>query len=548
MNWHDPSNEMSPEFRKLAKVNRDEQQKELSWKKIQKRIGRPRHLQWLQQLYIPTLTTVVLVVIATGVWMAKFNDIGTNPKGAEDPEQEMIVPNPVEESNSNEDENLQQNENPQFVIPDDVELMPIADQESLEVVARFEIGKGQNEVGHEGKGKSEVGPTSFFVRDDTVYVLDRVNSKVVMHREGKITTFPITADCRVGFQSDMYVSPDKEIYILDNSCWKVYHYDESGNLLEDPIPLPENINNPTGFGVGPDGELVIKFLQSGAYSLYDHERVDARLYIDSPISHLIRTSYSGDIGIITIADSHRIEIPYEQSFGGFVIHDATYGELIIEKTEVAPNTTYIAAESFIQSIGLDGTLRGGARIPLERMTYLPDHVIRVDGQQIYLFSVEEDAVYIYRVYLGKEFESIRFADLSISKEAFSLLTKDDQAKITNAKPEVLMHLYFSGINDLNPLMSLATLHPDLINHEESLESAKGGFVGYKAANIRIQENVEKNKQVDTSKEYHLIVDFEVVDLQEGSGWVAGEGKQTRFVKLMKTTGDIWSIRALATSP
>lgn len=90
-----------------------------------------------------------------------------------------------------------------------------------------------------------------------------------------------------------------------------------------------------------------------------------------------------------------------------VLIDATDEELNIKKTEIVANDNDDVAETYILSIGLDGELCGGARISLERMIYVLDHMIRVNGQKIYLLSPEEDAVYIYQVHLGKDYEAIR---------------------------------------------------------------------------------------------------------------------------------------------
>lgn len=139
-------------------------------------------------------------------------------------------------------------------------------------------------------------------------------------------------------------------------------------------------------------------------------------------------------------------------------------------------------------------------------------------------------------------------DGSIPKEAFSKLGEDEQLKVERSTPVMLMNMYFAGINEDKPLLSVATLHPDVFTGNESLEDAKKQFIGYKIENISVKEDDEKNTKINTSKEFHLIVDFEVVELEEGSDWAAGEGKHTRFVKLVKTKEDVWAIRELATSP
>lgn len=67
-------------------------------------------------------------------------------------------------------------------------------------------------------------------------------------------------------------------------------------------------------------------------------------------------------------------------------------------------------------------------------------------------------------------------------------------------------------------------------------------------NIEYNKEIHINNQVDINKEYHLIVEFEIIELQQESGWVAGDGKHIRFAKFIKTQEDRWAIRQLATSP
>lgn len=137
---------------------------------------------------------------------------------------------------------------------------------------------------------------------------------------------------------------------------------------------------------------------------------------------------------------------------------------------------------------------------------------------------------------------------SLPQEAFSKLNADEQLKIERATPVMLMNLYFIGINEERPLVTVATLHPDYLRDIETLDNATALFSGYKVKNISIEENTIKNKETDTSKTYHLIISFEVVELKGDAKWTAGEGSHTYFIEFAHTKDAKWAIKKMSTSP
>ncbi|HEY4552715.1 MAG TPA: hypothetical protein VIG80_05940 [Bacillaceae bacterium] len=137
---------------------------------------------------------------------------------------------------------------------------------------------------------------------------------------------------------------------------------------------------------------------------------------------------------------------------------------------------------------------------------------------------------------------------NIQQEALEKLSEDHQLKVERATPVQLMNLYFEGINEELPLLTVSTLHPELLQSYTSPDEAAEIFKGYKVKRPDIKEDEEKNKSIDQSKEYYLIVDFEVTDIEENSQWAAGPGRHTRFVTFVKMDKNRWSIKELATSP
>lgn len=115
----------------------------------------------------------------------------------------------------------------------------ILDQAKVSKVVRLKYGSGYNQVGLDlsrkihGYGnpyETQLGVTSFFVRDGVVYLLDRINKKMMVISGNNIKSIPLH---NTGWPADIYVSEDKEIYILDLSTVgdQVLKIAEDGQVL-----------------------------------------------------------------------------------------------------------------------------------------------------------------------------------------------------------------------------------------------------------------------------------------------------------------------------
>lgn len=101
----------------------------------------------------------------------------------------------------------------------------------------------------------------------------------------------------------------------------------------------------------------------------------------------------------------KIDIPYHYFFGALQVLDISKENIIIYKTEVAPNIPVVVVESHIQMIDLNGNIVGSFRVPTENMTFIPNHMVKTDNGKIYLLSIEEESVVVYRVLLGGKLHS-----------------------------------------------------------------------------------------------------------------------------------------------
>lgn len=272
----------------------------------------------------------------------------------------------------------------------------------LTEVAIFSYGYGEDQIGYVPAGYETLdsGPTSFYVLNDTFYLLDNVNKKVLIKKNSDTHTIYYKDAC---WLKDIYVSPEEEIFVLDSCKNIVAEFDVKGNLIKE-IPVPESIAIPYELGMNSHHELYVR--EAGGYSVTvaRNQKVLGKSFSNTN-REIFPSIINDQKGSLNIGSDIHIDIPYNYSFGELKIHGLTEDKIIISKTEVAPNIPFVVAESFIQMIDFAGGILGAIRIPTEKMIFIPDQMVRTDNGSIYLFSVEKDYAKIYKVYLGKKYES-----------------------------------------------------------------------------------------------------------------------------------------------
>lgn len=280
---------------------------------------------------------------------------------------------------------------------------------SMFEILHITLGSGEHEVGYI-KPALEVldrGPTSFFVKGDTYYILDNVNKKILIHQSESIR--PIKID-EVVWAKDIVVSDDGTIYVLDSSEKIVIQYDVNGNILS-RNKIPDDVVVPLELAITAEQQIAVKDAGKGFTVLSGGVSPQGLFQENGP-------DYLPDIvndksGVINIGNSmtgyledKQVFIPYQHSFGGLKLHDISDQGFVITKTEVAPDVPVIVAESHIELLTLEGVRQAGMRIPTENMIFIPDRMVHTDNGNIYLFSIEDDGIHIYKVTLGKNHESL----------------------------------------------------------------------------------------------------------------------------------------------
>jgi hypothetical protein len=279
--------------------------------------------------------------------------------------------------------------------------IPMAENESFTPVLKLEYGMEPGEIGEiqHTPGGSGLGPMSFFVKNDVFYILDNSGKKIVITTKNQhISTIQLNKN---SWLTDIFVDDEEKIYVLDTLYNTVSKYNQSGNLLE-TYPIEESTTYIlTDVTVNQNNEILVSQLQGRTLNLMTDEYVWAK---EKLFSVNRKNEESEEIILNESGKEQKIEILFEHSNGGIVVHSVKSNQIIFQKTEVSPNTPNIMIEMHMYVIDKNGNVLGAVRIPHEKSQYASSHYIRVDHDKIYYLCPEKDGLYIYELTPGKQFE------------------------------------------------------------------------------------------------------------------------------------------------
>lgn len=283
------------------------------------------------------------------------------------------------------------------------ETAEILDVEEINSILEFNYGTDDGEIGINTNtiGGADSGITSFFVRDHMFYILDNVNHKVIMaDRDGHRSSFKVSENSSL---KDIYVDEQKNIYLLDYANRVVYKYREDWQL-EKSYPIPDSLKIPVRVTANEKKEIIVEQSQDNFINLETGKKASPKREISEGAFVKIVSDQLGRITVYDSGEKQDIDIEFEESFGEMTVHSINAKQIIFTKTEVAADITKIMAETHVYVMDKEGTVLGAVRVPLERMQAAPRHLVRVDQNEIYLLSPEENSLIVYELKPGKQFE------------------------------------------------------------------------------------------------------------------------------------------------
>lgn len=277
----------------------------------------------------------------------------------------------------------------------------IQSNEQVTPVRTFNYGDGENEVGFKPNGTEGdigTGATSFFIRNNTFYVLDNVNKRVLVSSpSGENSIIPLSENT---FLSDIYVSKDKQIYVLDTKNRIIHKVSPTGINLEE-FSIPDVIEVPTGIQLNKQQQLIVDQAQDISFNYATQEVLYSARATEETEVAISEKRLNEKKGSIVIG-KEIIPVDFEESYGAITVHSVKPNQIVYSKTEVAADIPVIMAETFVHVTDKKGRELGSVRIPLEDMYFAPRHLVRVSNGQIYLLSPQENQLVIYELKPGKK--------------------------------------------------------------------------------------------------------------------------------------------------
>ncbi|MCJ8007462.1 hypothetical protein ACFFF5_14305 [Lederbergia wuyishanensis] len=281
--------------------------------------------------------------------------------------------------------------------------MQVGEESEINPLFQVEYGSGESQIGfrQDRTGGQESGISSFFVRDNTTYIIDNVNQKIlIVDMDGNKSSFKVNESSMM----DIYVDEQKNIYVLDNGRNIVNKYSENGQLAK---TYEVDLNIPLRLRADHQKRVIAEKSQDYFMYLETGKKASPNRKIENETLVKRVNDTLGKIIVYETGDPLEFNVGFEESFGGLTILETNPKQIIFAKTEVAAHTEKIITETHVYVMDRkNGNVIGAVRIPIENMQEAPRNFIRADANQIYLLSPEEKGLVVYKLTPGKHFEHV----------------------------------------------------------------------------------------------------------------------------------------------
>ncbi|MCM3712356.1 GerMN domain-containing protein [Sporosarcina luteola] len=279
----------------------------------------------------------------------------------------------------------------------------IEESSNIELVDTIKYGYGEGEIGFSTQGMNPV--SSFDMRHGTLYLLDEEKSQVVIKSGGTTRSFSVQNDQNIiGDLNDILVTQDEEIYIL-NAVEKVVHQYRSDGELTKTYDLSQlDLFFPDSLVEIENNEIIVSQNQEKFVDLKTVSLIE-----DQELPFQIKQVNRKERIVVLNDESERTELALFSDFtlAYLALQDVKEEQIIYMQTVSLPVMTPVS-ETHVFGLDKKGNKIGGVRIPEENFIEKPlrvENYIATDQNEIYLLIPENEHVALYKVTLGKDYES-----------------------------------------------------------------------------------------------------------------------------------------------
>ncbi|MEH7237622.1 hypothetical protein [Bacillus sp. JJ1562] len=281
----------------------------------------------------------------------------------------------------------------------------IEETSNIQLVDTIEYGEGDGEIGPSvAHGMNSV--SSFDIQNGILYLLDGARFQVVIRdRDGNTTSFPIQKKQNmVGVLEDILVTKEEDIYILNSGEDSVYQYKANGDLTHIYDLSQLDLFFPDSLSEFENNEIVVSQNQEKFASLKTMSFIE-----DEKLPFHFKGVNRKESRLVLNDEGKQTEFTLFSDLGlGNVALKEVKDEQVIYMQTVTPAVNTPTSETHIFGLNKDGTRLGGVRIPDEIFIEKPQRMeryIKTDRNKIYLLIPENERVALYKVTLGKKYDS-----------------------------------------------------------------------------------------------------------------------------------------------
>jgi hypothetical protein len=284
----------------------------------------------------------------------------------------------------------------------------LPDEAVFEKILSVDVGIGEEEIGYSPKfeGVTNESPASFAIDNmKNIYILDTLNKKIMIFKKGEFD-YNINIDFTKYARDILYNKGN--LYILDESNY-IYSIDLNGKI-KNIYELPDDIKafQVKRLSINNEGDIVVHL---DGYEYNINENFKSKGYSfgqDSKlISKFIDDKHIKIIENINSEKDRELEIELAENSGCVhIIGMDKKGNIYVSVEEDIPDSPLVLVEHTIRKIDSQGKQIGFARIPLEEYYNFPLRFANVtENGEVYIMALKENCVEIYKVILGKTYES-----------------------------------------------------------------------------------------------------------------------------------------------
>ena len=265
--------------------------------------------------------------------------------------------------------------------------------DEFDTVLEIAIGNGTQEIGYIEFPEGNRGPEDFCIYNDIFFVLDSVNSKIMLYnKDNWVRNIYIPESLYAG---KLYVTESK-LYVLDLLADCIYIYDYDGNIISTYLlPMDDNI---------PNSWFIHDMYEDNDNFIIESVNYDKYIYVNNSFNMVNSNYRKATDNDVEYYRNENFLVNEQNKIDLNIIGEYDLGVIGV-KSELNPNSISIDVETTIREYNKDGDVEGYALVQSDNWYSSPRRFAQVNEGDTYLMQCLSDKVLIQKVSFNVSYES-----------------------------------------------------------------------------------------------------------------------------------------------